>query len=245
MKRTLGLSLVSVALLGSNVIVQAQQQQQPPLNPDLASFFVADNPNGTGNLGGLAGADQMCQQQAQQLGGRAATRTWHAYLSLQQRGNQPAVNARGRIGQGPWYNVRGQLIATSVGDLHGDQPENRDRNNIQHATGLDAQGNPIPGAGGAPGTNQHDIMTGSDPDGRAFVDGLDHTCNNWTSNEMTLPPQQNATVPPDRARAMLGHVDRTGGNNTSWNAAHMSQGCTKQALINTGGAGRFYCFAIN
>jgi hypothetical protein len=245
MKRKLVLSALTVAVMGSaTMLAQAQQQQQPALNPDVATFFVADNANGTGNLGGLAGADQMCQQEAQQLGGRAATRTWHAYLSQQQRANQPAVNARGRIGQGPWYNVRGQLIASSVGDLHGDQAETRDRNNIQRATGLDVKGNPIPGAGGAPGTNQHDIMTGSDPDGRAFVDGLDHTCNNWTSDGMTLP-QQNANVPAERARAMLGHVDRTGGNNTSWNAAHMSQGCSKQALINTGGAGRIYCFAIN
>jgi hypothetical protein len=245
MMRAIILSAIAVGLVGSGaVLAQAQQQQQPPLNPDLASFFVADNPNGTGNLGGLAGADQMCQQQAQQLGGRAATRTWHAYLSQQQRGNEPRINARTRIGQGPWYNVRGQLIASGVADLHGDQPTDRDRNNIQRATGLDVKGNPIPGAGGPPGTNQHDMLTGSDPDGRAFIDGIDHTCNNWTSDQMTLP-QQNANVPADRARAMLGHVDRTGGNNTSWNAAHMSQGCAKQALINTGGAGRFYCFATN
>ena len=98
----------------------------------------------------------------------------------------------------------------------------------QRATALDARGNEIPG-------NEHDILTGSDPDGRAFLDGYDHTCNNWTSDAMTLP-QANPNVPPDRARAMLGHMDRTGGQNVSWNAAHMSQGCSKQALINTGGA---------
>jgi len=245
MKRKIVLSTITVVLLGSAAILAQAQQQQPAINPDLATFFVADNPNGTGNLGGLAGADQMCQQQAQALGGRAAQRTWHAYLSVQQRANQPPVNARARIGQGPWYNVRGQLIATGVGALHGDQPEDRDRNNIQRGTGLDIHGEPIPGAGGAQGTNQHDMMTGSDPDGRAFTDGLDHTCNNWTSDQMTLPQGQNANIPAERARAMLGHVDRTGGNNTSWNAAHMSQGCTKQSLIATGGAGRFYCFAIN
>jgi hypothetical protein len=220
MKRTIILSAIAVGLVGSGAVLAQAQQQQPP------------------------GADQMCQQEAQQLGGRAATRTWHAYLSQQQRGNEPRINARTRIGQGPWYNVRGQLIASGVADLHGDQPTDRDRNNIQRATGLDVKGNAIPGAGGPPGTNQHDMLTGSDPDGRAFIDGIDHTCNNWTSDQMTLP-QQNANVPADRARAMLGHVDRTGGNNTSWNAAHMSQGCTKQALINTGGAGRFYCFATN
>jgi hypothetical protein len=249
MNKKIVLSAIAVALLGSGVLL-AQAQQQPQINPDLASFFVADNPTGTGNLGGLEGADRICQQEAQQLGGRAAARTWHAYLSQEARGATRRVDARNRIGAGPWYNVRGQLIANSVGELHGDQPETRDRNNIQRATGLDIHGNPIPGAGGAPGTNQHDMMTGSDPDGRSFVDGTDHTCNNWTSDQMTLPQQQataagGVSVPPDRARAMLGHVDRTGGNNTSWNAAHMSQGCSKQALINTGGAGRIYCFATN
>ena len=108
--------------------------------------------------------------------------------------------------------------------------------------GLNEKGEPVKGRGETP--NQHDILTGSDSDGRAFTDGIDHTCNNWASDGMTLP-QANPTIPPDRARAMLGHMDRTGGQNTSWNAAHMSQGCSKQALINTGGAGRVYCFAIN
>jgi len=237
--RTIALATTTIALLGS--AAQAQQQQ-PQMNPDLASFFVAENPNGTGNLGGLAGADQMCQSQAQPIGGRASMRTWHAYLSQEQRGNMPTVNARGRIGPGPWYNVKGQLIASNVADLHGDQQ--RDRNNIQKSTALDAKGNEIPGVGSPPGGNQHDAMTGSDSDGRAFSDGYDHTCNNWTSDAMSLP-QQNQNIPADRVRAMLGHTDRSGGQNTSWNAAHLSQGCTKQSLINTGGAGRFYCFATN
>ncbi len=234
MTRTIVVTTVATALLGSAAIfAQAQQPQQP-----TASFFVAENPNGTGNLGGLAGADQICQTQAQALGGAAAAKTWHAYLSQEQRGNTPKVNARGRIGQGPWYNVKGQLIASSVADLHGDQQ--RDRNNIQGATALDVKGEQIPG-------NVHDILTGSDSDGRAFTDGYDHTCNNWTSDSMTLPQaaNANAAVPADRARAMLGHSNRSGGQNTSWNAAHMSQGCTKQAFINTGGAGKLYCFAIN
>jgi hypothetical protein len=242
MNRTIALSTLVVALAGSGALLAQAQQPPPAINPDLATFFVADNPNGTGNLGGLAGADQMCQMQAQALGGRAAMRTWHAYLSQEQRGNTPRVNARGRIGQGPWHNVRGQLIASNVGDLHGDNQ--RDRNNIQGATALDVKGNPVPGVGAPQGGNQHDAMTGSDSDGRAYTDGIDHTCNNWTSDQMTLP-QANPNIPADRARAMLGHTDRSGGGNTSWNAAHMSQGCTKQSLINTGGAGRFYCFAIN
>jgi hypothetical protein len=242
MTRTIVLSTVAIALLGSGAMLA--QAQQPPAQPqpELATFFVAESPNGTGNLGGLAGADQLCQSQAQALGGQAAARTWHAYLSQEQRGNQPRINARDRIGTGPWYNVKGQLIASNVADLHGDQQ--RDRNNIQRATVLDTKGNEIPGVASPPGGNQHDMLTGSDSAGRAFTDGIDHTCNNWTSDGMTLP-QQNPNVPADRARAMLGHTDRSGGQNVSWNSAHMSQGCSKQALINTGGAGRFYCFATN
>jgi hypothetical protein len=242
MKRTITLSTVAIALLGSAAMLAQAQQQQ--MQPDLASFFVAENSNGTGNLGGLSGADQICQTEAQAIGGRAATRTWHAYLSQEQRGTTPRINARDRIGSGPWYNVKGQMIASSIADLHGDQAGTRDRNNVQRLTALDAKGNEIPGVTSPPGGNQHDIMTGSDPDGRAFIDGYDHTCNNWTSDQMTLP-QQNQNVPADRARAMLGHSDRSGGQNTSWNAAHLSQGCGKQALINTGGAGRLYCFATN
>ncbi len=213
MTKNIILSTVAIALTGSAVMLAQAQQQAPQMNPDLASFFVAENPNGTGNLGGLAGADQICQSQAQAIGGRAAQRTWHAYLSQEQRGTTPRVNAR-------------------------------DRNNIQKASVLDAKGNEIPGVGSPPGGNQHDILTGSDPDGRAFVDGYDHTCNNWTSDAMSLP-QANPNVPADRARAMLGHSDRSGGQNVSWNAAHLSQGCTKQSLVNTGGAGRLYCFATN
>jgi len=244
MQRTIVVSTVAIAVLGSAAMLAQAQQQQPQIQPDVATFFIAENPTGTGNLGGIAGADQICQTQAQALGGRAAMRTWHAYVSQEQRGNTLRVNARDRIGAGPWYNVRGQLIASTIADLHGDVATSRDRNNIQRLTALDTKGNEIPGVGSPPGGNQHDILTGSDPDGRAFIDGLDHTCNNWSSDQMTLPAQ-NANIPAERARAMLGHSDRSGGNNTSWNAAHMSQGCTKQALINTGGAGRLYCFAIN
>ena len=139
MMRTIVVTAVATALLGSAAIfAQAQQPQQP-----TPSFFVAENPNGTGNLGGLAGADQICQTQAQALGGEAAAKTWHAYLSQEQRGNTPKVNARGRIGQGPWYNVKGQLIASSVANRHGDQQ--RDRNNIRAPTALDVKGEQIPG----------------------------------------------------------------------------------------------------
>jgi hypothetical protein len=235
MNKTLVLSAIAITLAGAGAVLAAQAPAQP------MSFFVAANPTGTGNLGGLEGADRICQNLAAAAG--AGNKTWHAYLSTQARPGQPAVNARGRIGTGPWYNAKGVMIAANVGALHGDQV--RDSNNIQRITALDERGNQIKGFGEMP--NEHDAMTGSDADGRAFNDGIDHTCNNWTSDAMALPRAANAPadVPADRARAMLGHLDRMGGGNVSWNAAHMSQGCTKQALINTGGAGRIYCFAIN
>lgn len=241
MKRTLILSGIGAMLLGSAAGVFAGQQPQQPM-----SFFVTSKtPTQTGNIGGLAGADQICQNLAAAAG--AGNRTWHAYLSTQARPGVPQVNARGRIGNGPWFNAKGQMIAGGVGDLHGDQQ--RDRNAIRLTTVLDEKGQQVPGGG--PGSQQeHDIMTGSDSDGRAFTDGVDHTCNNWTSDAMTsqpTPDQAKEGVPPDRVRAMLGHSDRglQGAGNTSWNAAHMSQGCSKQALINSGGSGRFYCFATN
>jgi hypothetical protein len=228
MNRTIVVSAIAIMLPGTAALLA---QGQAPPSPAM-SFFITANPTGTGNLGGIAGADQICQNAAQALGGQA--RTWHAYLSQEQKGATPRVNARDRIGPGPWYNVKHQLIASNLADLHGDQQ--RDRNNIRRETVLDIKGETIPG-------NQHDVLTGSDPDGRAFIDGYDHTCNNWTSDAMTYP-QGNPNVPTDRARAMLGHSDR-GGQNTSWITSHLSQGCSKQALINTGGAGHLYCFATN
>jgi len=223
MNKKIVLSAIAVTLLGSAAVLAAQAPQGPQ---QPMSFFVTSTVPGGGNLGGLAGADQICQNLAAAAGG--GSKTWHAYMSQQAQGNTPSVNARGRIGQGPWYNAKGQLIASNVADLHGDQQ--RDRNTIRKATALDEKGNMVNGVGDMP--NQHDMLTGSDSDGRAFTDGLDHTCNNWTSDAATN-------------RAMLGHVDRQGGNNTSWNAAHMSRDCTKEGFVATGGAGKFYCFAIN
>lgn len=191
------------------------------------SFFVTSTtPAGSGNLGGLAGADKICQDLAAAAG--AGNRTWHAYLSTQATATAGAVNARGRIGAGPWFNAKGTMMAANVGDLHGDNA--RDRNNFQRANILDEKGQPIKMAGDMP--NQHDILTGSDSDGRAFPAGVDTTCNNWTSDAAT-------------AHAMLGHADRTGGGNVSWNSVHMSRSCGKADLIATGGAGLLYCFAIN
>src|SRR6267142_6400749 len=149
MRRMITVSALSITLLGSAALL-AQAQQPPPAPPAVISFFVAVNANQTGNLGGLAGADQMCQSQAQALGGANAARTWHAYLSQEQRGNTPRVNARDRIGPGPWFNVKGVLVASNVADLHGDQQ--RDRNNMQKANVLDAKGNVVPGVERPQGT---------------------------------------------------------------------------------------------
>src|SRR3954465_13799307 len=144
MCKTFFFSPISITLLGSSALV-AQAQPAPAAPPANISFFVANNPNQTGNLGGLAGADQLCQTQAQALGGANAARTWRAYLSQEQRGNTPRINARDRIGPGPWFNVKGTLIASNVADLHGDQV--RDRNNMQRANVLDAAGKEIQGGG--------------------------------------------------------------------------------------------------
>ena len=204
----------------------AQQKKGPP--PPM-SFFVTSVGKGEGaNLGGLAGADQHCQMLATQAG---STKTWHAYLSTQAANGQPAVNARDRIGTGPWYNAKGQVIATNLGMLHGDTLEEARLGNIlTKITAVTEKGDTITGFGDTP--NQHDILTGSTPDGRAYTDGMDHTCSNWTSSAET-------------GSAQLGHFDRTGGGNGSWNSTHASRGCSQANLVATGGAGFLYCFAIN
>jgi hypothetical protein len=177
------------------------------------------------NLGGIAGADAHCQMLAQAAG--AGNKTWHAYLSTQ---GPNAVNARDRIGSGPWFGAKGGRIAQNVGDLHGDTLDQaRIGNGLTKASAFSEKGEPIKGVGDTP--NQHDMLTGSMPDGRAYTDGMDHTCNNWTSDGM--------------GTAQLGHFDRTGGGNTSWNSTHPSRGCSQENLVSTGGAGLFYCFATN
>ena len=223
MRKRVIVAAIAVTLLGSAADLARGQGQQPQ-HP--MSFFIASTVPGTGNLGGLAGADRICQNLAAAVG--AGNRTWHAYLSQQQQGAEPAVNARNRIGPGTWYNAKGVLVASSVADLHGDVA--RDRNNIQKTTALDEHGRVVKGFGDMP--NEHDMLTGSDSDGRAYPTGLDTTCNNWTSDGTDH-------------KAMLGHSDRSGGGNTSWNAAHLSRSCSKADLIATGGAGHFYCFATN
>ena len=220
MNRQIVYPIIVVALLGSTAILAQGQGPQHPM-----SFFVASTVPGSGNLGGLIGADRICQNLAQIHG--VGNHTWHAYLSTQTTPQAVGVDARNRIGPGPWYNAKGVMIAANVADLHGDQA--RDRNNIQKATALNESGTTRPGMFDR--GNEHDILTGSDSDGRAFPTGLDTTCDNWTSDGA------------DR-RAMLGHSDRTG-SSVSWNSAHLSRNCTKAGLIATGGAGYFYCFAIN
>jgi hypothetical protein len=198
---------------------QGRGQTPPPM-----TFFVTSAPVGKGgNLGGLAGADAHCQALATAAG--AGARTWRAYLSTQ---GANAVNARDRIGKGPWHNVKGQQIARDLEHLHGDTLElARLGNTLTRVTALSEKGEPVKGVGDQP--NQHDILTGSQPDGRAYTDSADHTCNNWTSE--------------DAGSAQVGHHDRTGGPNVSWNSVHASKGCSQQALVGTGGAGLFYCFA--
>jgi len=221
-------ALVSSVVLGA-CLVAAQQPPPAPAQQQPMSFFVTSVGLGNGaNLGGLAGADRHCQALATAAG--AGAKTWHAYLSTSASGGQAAVNARDRIGSGPWYSAKGGRIAQNVGDLHGDTIEQaRLGNNINKTTAISEKGEPIKGVGDTP--NQHDILTGSQPDGRAYTDGADHTCGNWTSGAA--------------GTAQLGHHDRTGGGNTSWNATHPSRGCSQENLVATGGAGLLYCFAIN
>jgi hypothetical protein len=200
---------------------------QDSAGPANMTFFVTSVGAGKGaDLGGLEGADRHCQSLAQGAG--AGTRTWHAYLSTQAVGGTNAVNARDRIGRGPWQNAKGVLIAKDVAELHG-------TNNLTKQTALTERGAVINGRGDTP--SQHDILTGSQPDGTAFPAGADQTCGNWTRNGT-------------EGAAMLGHHDRTGPDESapakSWNSSHGTRGgCTQDALKSTGGAGLLYCFAVN
>jgi hypothetical protein len=220
MQKTLVLTAALALAFGAYAAEPAAPQQ--PM-----TFFVTSVGLGDGaNLGGLAGADKHCQTLAAAAG--AGAKTWHAYLSTQGAG---AVNARDRIGAGPWFNAKGGRVAQSVADLHGDTLDMaRVGNSLTKATALSEKGEPIKGVGDTP--NTHDMLTGAQPDGKAFTDAADHTCKNWTSNAAD-------------GVAQLGHHDRTGGPNVSWNAAHPSRGCSQPNLVATGGAGLFYCFAVN
>ncbi len=213
----------------SGAYLFAQAPAAPAGQPAAAarlpmSFFVTSVGKGDGaNLGGLAGADAHCAALAKAAGSTEGT--WRAYLSTQGTG---AVNARDRIGAGPWHNFRGQVISASSAVLHGDTIEQaRIGNPLGKQLALTEKGEMVNGVGDKP--NQHDILTGSTSDGKAFTDTADHTCNNWTSN--------------NAGSAQLGHSDKQGGGNSSWNSTHASKGCSQDNLIATGGAGLFYCFA--
>jgi hypothetical protein len=227
MTRTLTL-LGSVTLLALGLSASAQAQQAPQ-SPDM-TFFVTSAGSGKGaDLGGLEGADRHCQQLAQAAG--AGSKTWRAYLSTQAVGGAQAVNARDRIGRGPWQNFKKEVIAQNVDDLHSAN------NKLGAQTSLTERGTVVSGVGYTP--NQHDALTGSQADGRAFAAGEDRTCGNWTKST--------------QGSAMLGHIDRKGlrddDASKSWNASHPSRGaeggCSQADLRSTGGAGLFYCFAAN
>jgi hypothetical protein len=216
----------TLMLCGSCLNASAQQA-------DMTFFITSAGPGKGGDLGGLAGADAHCQSLAQAAG--AGNKTWRAYLSTNGRGGANAINARDRIGAGPWQTAKGAVIATSVADLHSAN------NKISKDNALNEKGERINVRGDRP--NMHDIMTGSDKDGHAYPPNMDLTCRNWTSS--------------DSGVTMLGHADREGNppvagaqnveayleTARSWNAAHTSRGCSQPDLIATGGNGLFYCFA--
>ena len=227
-------TLVGVAICSLLVSAQSKRAQM--------GFFVTSVGMGKGgNLGGLAGADAHCSMLAK-AAGADPSKTWHAYLSTQASGGQAAVNARDRIGKGPWKNADGADLGAgiTVADLHGESGQGTP---INRTVAISEKGTLI---------TDRDILTGSQRDGRAFTDGMDHTCKNWTSDAM--------------GSAQVGHHDRAspgggggGGGaiggavgrgaqdigNQSWNSSHATEGCSQQVIESTGGAGLFYCFAAN
>lgn len=215
---------VRLLAIGAAAVVLASCASQP--KSTLGFFITSSNPGKGADFGGLAGADAHCQALAGTAG--AGGRTWRAYLSTTAANGQPAVNARDRIGKGPWKNVKGEVVATSVDDLHSAN------NKLGKQTSLTEKGGVVNGRGDTP--NMHDILTGSTPDGRASTAANDTTCRNYTSG--------------DQGSVLLGHHDRTGINpdpiaNVSWNSSHGSAGCSPAKLQATGSAGLLYCFAAD
>jgi hypothetical protein len=214
MKGTTRFSAIA-ALLGLALAGGAQAQQA-----NMTFFVTSAGPGKGADLNGLAGADKLCQTLASAVG--AGSRTWRAYLSTQGQG---AVNARDRIGSGPWQNAKGVVIAKSVDELHG-------ANNLTKQTALNEKGEMVNGRGDSP--NRHDILTGSTPDGRAPAGNADMTCGNWTKS--------------GDGAAIVGHHDRMGLDDSaaakSWNSSHPSRGCSQDALRSSGGDGLIYCFAL-
>jgi hypothetical protein len=222
MNTSMRLSVLGAFALASASWSAALYAQQGGAQKKM-SFFVTSTGSGNGaDLGGLAGADKHCQSLAQAAG--AGKHTWRAYLSTSASGSAKAVNAKDRIGRGPWYNAKGDLIARNVDQLH-------DNGNLTKQTILTEKGGIVNGRGDTP--NMHDILTGSDAQGRAFPEGKDTTCGNWTKS--------------GEGSAQVGHSDRQGLREDvaakSWNDSHPSRGCSQDNLRSTGGNGFFYCFA--
>ena len=223
------MSAIFKATLCASAAIALVAAQPAHAQGAATSFFITSNGIGNGgNLGGLAGADNYCQQLAQAAG--AGGKTWRAYLSTQGSDGKAAENARDRIGKGPWQNAKGQVVAKDVAELHG-------ANGLTKQTALSEKGDVINGRGDTP--NRHDVLTGSQPDGTAFAGTDDRTCKNWTSST--------------QGAAMVGHSDRLGlrddDASKSWNSSHPSRGpdggCSQNDLKSTGGDGLFYCFAAN
>lgn len=216
---TAGVSLAVRSLVAALALAAAAVQAQS----DMSFFITSANPGKGGDLGGLDGADKHCQSLAATTG--AGQKTWRAYLSASAADGKPAVNARDRIGNGPWVNAKGIVVAKNLDELHG-------ANNLTKQTALTEKGEAVTGRGDA--LNNHDILTGSQPDGRAFPADKDTTCGNWTRS--------------GEGSAIVGHHDRLGLRDDepsrSWNSSHGSRGCSLEALRMTGGAGLYYCFAV-
>jgi len=220
-------NFVALLALAALTLVACDQQApntEPSTGPmpaqDMSFFITSEGPGNGGDLGGLEGADSHCQNLAEAAG--AGDKNWVAYLGTEPEGAR-GIDARSRIGNGPWHNAAGEMIAKDIDDLHLNA-------NIVRGTALDENGNRVLGRGDS--TNRHDILTGAMEDGTAFFpDAEDHTCNNWTSS--------------GEGSAMVGHFDRQGGGNTSWNTAHQSRSCSLADLRATGGDGLLYCFATD
>ncbi len=216
---------MALAFVAATATPQAHAAEPSPQAP--MSFFVTSVGSGKGgDLGGIAGADKHCQALAASAG--AGGKTWRAYLSTQ---GANAINARDRIGKGPWHNSKGVAVAADLADLHGDTLDlARKGNRVNKRTVFDEKGNPVKGSTDTP--NEHDVLTGTRLDGTAYTDAADHTCKNWTSSAAT-------------DKAQIGHHDRNSGSSISWNSAHATNGCHQPGLVATGGAGLLYCFAAD
>jgi len=219
----LSLPALPIVLLSASVATASPIEPPPFLQQEMSFFITSAGPGDGANLGGLEGADRHCATLAEAAGVKG--KTWHAYLSQQAVAGKSAVNARDRIGKGPWKNAKGVVVATSVDDLHSDA------NKLSKENSLTEKGGVVNGRGDTP--NMHDVLTGSMLDGRVQPGDGDSTCSNWTSNAAT-------------GSALVGHHDRQGGgaNPTSWNMAHASRGCGQDNLKATGGNGLYYCFAL-